>query len=74
MMLGVIASDGKVMPPLWIDKGIKVDSRVLKRPMEIAQLSLCKTALHPMCQKILFYGWTQTGPLACGHYSPDLNV
>ena len=28
MMLGVIASDGKVMPPLWIDKGTKVDSRV----------------------------------------------
>ena len=27
MMLGAIASDGKVMPPLWIDKGTKVDSR-----------------------------------------------
>lgn len=28
MMLGVCASDGKVMPPLWIDKGAKVDSKV----------------------------------------------
>ena len=40
---------------------------------QIAQLSLCNTALHPMCQKILLYGWTQislnTGPLACGHHT-----
>ena len=28
MMLGVAASDGKVMPPIWIDKGAKVDSKV----------------------------------------------
>ena len=28
MMLGVCASNGKVMPPLWIDKGAKVDSKV----------------------------------------------
>ena len=27
-MLGVCTSDGKVMPPLWIDKGAKVDSKV----------------------------------------------
>ena len=27
-MLGVLASDGKVMPPLWIDRGAKVDSAV----------------------------------------------
>ena len=27
-MLGVMASDGKVMPPLWIDRGSKVDSSV----------------------------------------------
>ena len=27
-MLGVIGSDGQVMPPLWIDKGTKVDSAV----------------------------------------------
>ena len=27
-MLGVLASDGKVMPPLWIDRGSKVDSKV----------------------------------------------
>ena len=28
MMLGVIASDGKKMPPLWIDRNAKVDSAV----------------------------------------------
>ena len=28
MMLGIITSDGKSMPPLWIDKGAKVDSKV----------------------------------------------
>ena len=28
MMLGVCGSDGQVMPPLWIDKGTKVDSTV----------------------------------------------
>ena len=27
-MLGVIASDGQVMPPLWIDTGTKVDTAV----------------------------------------------
>ena len=34
MMLGVIASDGKVMPPLWIDKGTKVDSNVYIKNLE----------------------------------------
>ena len=28
MMLGVVASDGKAMPPIWIDRGAKVDSAV----------------------------------------------
>merc|ERR1712155_448410 len=34
MMLGVTASDGQVMPPLWIDKGTKVDSAVYIKNLE----------------------------------------
>ena len=63
MMLGVVGSDGKVMPPLWIDKGAKVDSKVYIELLKKVKVWIDDTyGDTPVC-------WQQDG--APSHVSDD---
>ena len=43
MMLGVVGSDGQVMPPLWMEKGAKVDSKIYIANLEKVKVWLDET-------------------------------